>query len=406
MTSFSLNRANLFLVIFLFAFFIRFLAIVNLPVEYQKPQGDPAEYDGLAISLLTTKSFSYDNGLPTSNRTPLYPLFLAFIYSIFGHSYFWVRFIQAILSALLCLIIYLIGERLFDRKVGLLSSLICVIYQPFIFFSYYAGPGFLNTENLFIFLFAITILFLAKLYRKPSISNAFFSGILLGLSTLTRPITSLFPIFLLIWILLCLKLKAKVKLKLWFVICFSFVIIISPWTIRNYLVHNRFIFLTTITGRVFLFGNNPLARGGWGRDFFKSPYYNPEIFKGKDEVTLSRIYFKEGIKYLLAQPQRIPWLFMKKILVFWYFRGNGKLCVFYLVLLPISLLGIFFSFKKYSLGSHSLLLIIFIYFSFVAMICYGDPRFRYPIEPYMIIFASIGLSALWPIFSPRYKIST
>jgi len=170
-------------------------------------------------------------------------------------------------------------------------------------------------------------------------------------------------------------------------------------------VHHRFIFLTTQSGKLFLEGNNPSARGGWGRDFPKSIEYNPELFKGKDEVTLSRIYLKEGIKYLFAQPQRIPWLLIKKILVFWYFRGDGKLNMFYLVLLPFSLLGIFFSFKKYSLESTSLLLIIFFDFLFRSMVFFGDPRFRYPIEPYMIIFSGVGFSTLRAIFNRNLEIS-
>lgn len=403
MTSFSLNRATLFLIIFLLAFFIRFFAIMNLPAEHQQPKSDAAGYDRLAISLLTTKSYSNANGLPTSYRAPLYPLFLASIYSIFGHSYFWVRFIQAILSALLCIIIYLIGEQLFDRKIGFMSSLICVIYLPFVLFSYYGGPGFLLTENLFIFLFATSILFLAKLLRKPSTLNALFSGMFLGLSTLSRPITQLFPLILVVWLAFFLRLKAKMKLKLLFIICFSFLIVISPWTIRNYLVHNRFVFLTTQSGKLFLAGNNPLAKGGWGVGYLKSLKYNQEISKEKDEVTLSRIYLKMGIEHLLANPQRIPRLLIKKILVFWHFRGDGKLNIFYLLLLPTTLLGIFLTLKKYSFGSLSLLLIIFIYFSFISMIFFGDPRFRYPIEPYMIIFSAIGLSTLFSAFNRNFK---
>jgi len=391
MRCFFLSRTSLFFIIFISAFIIRLLAIINIPIEYQQPKSDAAEYDRLAITLLTTKSFSAPSGMPTAYRTPLYPLFLAGIYFIFGHSYFWARFFQVILYSFLCLIVYRIGETLFNKSVALLSSFMCVVYKPFIFFSYYGGPAFLLTEHLFIFLFALSILFLARLYRTKAVLDALFSGIFIGLATLSRPVTTLFPLFLLFWFLFCLKSTMKRRLKLYAILCVSFLFIIMPWTIRNYCIFKQFIFATTESGKLFWLGNNAFAKGGYSGNVIKAVQYNQRISREKDEVTLSRLYFQEGFNFLIKNPKKIPTLFLKKILIFWHCMGDGVLNFYYLILLPLFIFGFFISFRKFDIGGILLLAIIFLYFMFISMCFFGDPRFRYPIEPYIIIFGSMGI---------------
>ena len=51
-----------------------------------------------------------------------HPLFLAFIYLDLGHSYVAVRFAQAMIGALICIIIYLLGKQIHDKKIGLIPS--------------------------------------------------------------------------------------------------------------------------------------------------------------------------------------------------------------------------------------------------------------------------------------------
>lgn len=390
---FRYSRLILFIAIFFLSFLMRFVAITNLPVVFQEPKRDAFEYDRLAISLLTKGSYVDTEGFPTARRAPLYPLFLAGVYSIFGHSYFWARVIQTILYSFLCIIVFLIGEKLFNKKVALLSSLICVFYPNFIFFSYYGGPGFLLSENLFIFLFSLSVLYFVKLYRRPTIFNAALAGSFLGLANLTRAVTSLFIFFILPWFLVCFALKIKEKFKLWFIIIFSFLTIISPWAFRNYLVFHKIVF-TTQAGGLFLTGNNPLAKGGAGRGIFTIEEYKSKL-SGKNEIELEKIYFHDGLQYLLSNPKIILPLFIKKLLVFWYFKGDGLTNFWYLFLLPFSLFGIFKSLKLESFRKGAFFLLnIFLYFSFISMIFFGEPRFRYPIEPYMIIFASLGILSI------------
>ena len=163
---------------FLAALALRLAAVINLPTYRQVPTVDDAQYDTLAVNLLAGKGFTLDSatGKPTSWRMPLYPLFLASIYSIFGHNYLAVRIIQCIMSALLCIMIFYIGKMTFGRKTGFFAALILAFYQPYIYYLYYGGPAFLFSENLFNFLFLIFILFLVKeFFVNPSLKNSVIS---------------------------------------------------------------------------------------------------------------------------------------------------------------------------------------------------------------------------------------
>jgi 4-amino-4-deoxy-L-arabinose transferase-like glycosyltransferase len=388
------NKTALFITIFLVAFGLRLIAIFNLPLQYRLPDRDATGYDNLAMSILNTKTFSDSaTGQPTASRVPLYPFFLASIYYIFGHNYFWARFIQAILYSLLCIVVYLIAEKLFDKKVAFLSSAGCAVYQPFIYYGYYGGPGFLLSEHLMILLFAISVLFFARFYMKQSIFNIFWAGLFLGLSTLAKPITSLFIFFVFPWMLAAIRIKLKDKIRFWMIGFVSFFIVVLPWLGRNYFIFKK-VSLTSESGIAFYIGNNPMAKGGGGSSFLKSAEYDHEKFKGQSEFEANSLYFKEGLKYIISHSQRTFWLSLKKVIILWYFKGDGVINVWYLSLLPLAILGIFFSFAKPDKSAPLLFITIFIYFSFIAACMFGEPRHRYSIEPYLIIFASIAVLSL------------
>jgi len=107
--------------IFIFAFIIRILylnQIKNTPF-FGCLQLDPLYYDTWAGKLLKT-------GWVDSSvfcGSPLYLYFLATVYKVFGHNIFLATLIQHALGALSCVIIYLIGEKIFNRAVGIITGL-------------------------------------------------------------------------------------------------------------------------------------------------------------------------------------------------------------------------------------------------------------------------------------------
>jgi hypothetical protein len=130
-----------------------FVVALCIRLLYAVPQAElPAinnmgVYDQLAMGLV--EGTGYVSELEPhfhSLRAPGYPIFLAAVYSTFGHHIGAVMVLHALLSALTCVLIYRIGLEVFGRRVGLLASVLCVVDPAMIHWS-----AILVTETLFIF---------------------------------------------------------------------------------------------------------------------------------------------------------------------------------------------------------------------------------------------------------------
>ena len=173
--------------IFIFAFIIRILylnQIKNNPL-FDNLTLDPLYYDTWAKNLLITRWVG--SGLFCRNH--LYPYFLATIFRIFGHNLFLVRLFQHVLGSFSCVIIYLIGKKLFNKTVGIIAMFIMSIYSLFIFYESVLVPA-----TLFLFLISLGTLLLISAVERGSFKILFFSGVVWSLSLLTQ--ISILPLFI------------------------------------------------------------------------------------------------------------------------------------------------------------------------------------------------------------------
>lgn len=121
-----------YLGIFLLALICRVIYILQQRAnpQFDAPILDPAYHDEWAWQLAT--------GVwkPTGPffRAPLYPIFLAGIYRLAGHNYLVPRLVQAVIGSASCVLVGLIGTRLFSRAVGLLAGLGAALYAILIYF--------------------------------------------------------------------------------------------------------------------------------------------------------------------------------------------------------------------------------------------------------------------------------
>ena len=119
-----LDKKRRIVFIFLGAFIIRLVVLVLLA---DSPRGDAADYENIAFNIMSGKGFVSTRLGLYSYRPPLYPLFLAGIFSVSKTSYFMVGFIQVVISSITCVIVYYIGESIFDEITGLISSIILAL---------------------------------------------------------------------------------------------------------------------------------------------------------------------------------------------------------------------------------------------------------------------------------------
>ncbi len=124
-----------------------------------------------------------------------YPLLIAIAFVLFGFNTQFAIIIPVVLGTLSILLVYLIGEKIFDWRIGLLASLFLAIDPAQITFS---GFAMTDTPNQFFLLMGV--FFLIKQIREGKMSYAILSGLFFGYSVLVRytSVLALSPLFLLL----------------------------------------------------------------------------------------------------------------------------------------------------------------------------------------------------------------
>jgi 4-amino-4-deoxy-L-arabinose transferase-like glycosyltransferase len=380
--------------------------------SYTQPQdweyGDIAEnvVDGNGFARISEFSHKIET---TSSHAPVYPLYLSVFYRA-GQDptiFIIIIFIQAVLSSLTVLIFYRIALILFNKTAGLLTAIAISFYPPLIYYSVKITP------TVFVIFFVGMTIFLLLKMEKTGYGMALLAGSITGISILTNPITIAFLPAVLIWYLW----KKQISLKTLALVLLSAVIIMSPWTIRNYAVHHRIVPVTTQFGKNFWIGNNVNATG---TDYYRVVKNEPDNMvlmtntlprsikdrlAGFPEIKRSDYFIKQGEEFIKHEPDKFAILLLKKTYYFWWFTPpeiNGSsdaikyrsmYIAFYLPLLMLGFIGIVIAMKRQYI-KHSLLpvIVIIIIASIYIFTHVGLARYRAPVEALLIIFASGSLA--------------
>jgi 4-amino-4-deoxy-L-arabinose transferase-like glycosyltransferase len=153
----------------------------------------------------------------------------------------------AILGALMVLLVYLIGRRLGGPVVGVVGAALAAIYPTFI-----DNTEQFVSEPIAAFTLAACVLgFLWASDRARSPWAWIVPGGFLGLTALTRPEYLIFAVLLGALVLLSAWRARGVRIGFASAALFvaAFAIVLAPWTIRNVIVLDRFVPVTTGGGK-------------------------------------------------------------------------------------------------------------------------------------------------------------
>jgi len=385
-----MNRSRAIVAVFAGALLVRILFNVYL-VGMDKPGfdrfPDGEEYDAIARSLAAGTGFGVGHATNTF-RPPGYPFFLAAIYALGGPSYPAVKIIQSAIGALTCVVILLIGERLFSRRVGVIAASIAAVYPFLVVYT-----GFLLSETVFVFLSSVFLYALARLREKCSVGWAAFAGLILGLMNLTRPMTLLLPVLLLFWAWIEFGDKRR-AVAIVGIIAGMMLLSMAPWVLRNYRVTNSFILVTGHNWERLYAGNNPAIL----RD--------PEAIGGSIQPERVEDYRSAYLSFmshsLRHEPLELLRLEGHKLKRFWSVfpktseRDRIVSACSYGLLLPLFIVGMYLSLR--SPQKPWILFVWILNFCLMTLITHGSTRFRLPVEPAVILFASLTLERLWLTF--------
>ncbi|MGQ9627150.1 MAG: ArnT family glycosyltransferase [Anaerolineae bacterium] len=360
------------------------------------PDPDTTVYENTAMNVMQGRGYVAPEG--RSYTAPLYPLFLAGLYTIFGlQNYPALKAIESLIGALTCGWVYLIGRTLFGRSTGRLAGLLSTIY-PFLI--YYTGTAL--TENLFTFLLAAGMVCLAALVQGFRWQYVLGGGVLLGLATLTRPVALGLSVVVPIWAGLVFSDSRRALLSA-AGISLALILTVLPWSIRNYVIHHQVILIATEDGVTFWGSNNPIvadnpAKAGRWMLYTQLPHAAELV--GLPELELRRRTYELGWEFLRHNLDKIPRLEAYKLLRFWSLYPNRSALekalslLSYGILFPFMLIGAIWSLRRNWCGSLLLWGVIAL-FTGSALIFYGSTRMRFPIEPYLLIFAAFALDRIF-----------
>lgn len=241
-------------------------------VEQPTPQKDALLYLESAKNIWNHGTFGREAGEPQAIIPVMYPLFLSPFVGLGGAAPVSALYVQAVLSALTCCIAFSISRDIAGTFSGWISGLFCASYVPMMKF-----PGYFLTETLTVF-FAFIAMYaghrlLMSTNNKSKRIWAVATGIFFAISAMTRVVT--FPLLLVPLVLVIFKERTNYRQML-SVVCLmvgSFVVVYSPWVIRNYVQLNDLIVLTQL-----------------GKSIPARPYYNCK-------------YINEGMSFWEADSQ-------------------------------------------------------------------------------------------------------
>src|SRR3989338_1949041 len=179
---------------------------------------------GHGFSGATTEPYT-----PDSWRTPLYPLFIAANFKLFG-SDLAVIISQIIMGSILALLAKRISYHIMNNEKIAIGVGIFFAIEPLLI----RLTSVLLTETLILTLFFGFLLAFYNYLKNEKFSYLAVSAVLLGLTTLTRPITQYLPVIIVALIIWIFRKKITIRV-FWRMIGFLviFVMMLSPWLYRN-----------------------------------------------------------------------------------------------------------------------------------------------------------------------------
>ena len=225
-------------IIFAAAFFLRLLFMFFL---YLKIGGNffvdagtinTAEYLSIGTSLAEGRGFE-NLGVTSALRTPVYPLFVGTF--VFLHLPLWlIPLLQNIISALSAVLVYRLGTFYFSQRAGIVAGSLFAL-EPYNMLL----ANLLMTETLFIFFLLLSFIAFWRWYSQEANWRwPILTGLLLGLSTLTRPIPFFIPVIFSLFLFMKGLNRQRLRSAVGFLAVFF--LVISVWSARNYLVFGRF----------------------------------------------------------------------------------------------------------------------------------------------------------------------
>jgi 4-amino-4-deoxy-L-arabinose transferase-like glycosyltransferase len=421
------------------------------------PRNDAYDFSRHAESIAAGDGYPQaiysGGGGDSAFRPPGYPFFLAGIYAIAGggradpsplppfgpsadpYRTHWAvgRLANVALGALAVLLVYLIAERIWGRRTGLVAGAIAALFPPMVLLSTE-----LMSESLFVALVLGGVLAALVFRDRRSMRWAALAGLLAGLAALTKANgLVLIPLVMAgVWVVrprLSSRALAAPALAL-----LVGALTIAPWTVRNYIVAGRFIPVTDQLGFSLAGTYNQASfddkpdHAPWQVPAAVQPYsrlFIPSV----DEGTLDVVLRRQALDFARDHPGYVADATFWNTLRTFYLADPGVYAngepvtergvgvsrgalepIGLFLVLALAVLGAIVLVRRLALPIGSadgaptppsrgplFLWLTPVLLVASALPIIGLPRYRAPMDPFLVMLGALGAIYLWGVLAPR-----
>jgi len=294
-------------------------------------------------------------------------------------------------ASIVIYLVYLLTKKIFNERTAIVAAIISALLPEFI----YAVLSFSPTVIYHLLVLSILIIFLN--FEKIKFRYLYIA-FLIALTIYFRSEFVLF--FLMIVLFFLLKKQYIISTKLFFIV----LILILPWSIRNYLVFEKVVPLSTSFGLNLYRGNNAEGIGSWGEDETEAKI----SMLGMDnlELEVNKIYQSKAVEFFQANPDQVIKNAFVKLYYFWVYYPNEQRSAHPVYLIPSIFLLLFFLYGivvSYDWKKHHFTYMFLIFSTIVVVIFFPMARYQTMMKIAMIPFASYGISKIVDFFVPKFK---
>ena len=380
-------RKRLLFAVFLLALFIRVIVVVFVSGDNPVPSGgDAVSYDAYAREIVAGDWL----GKPVSYREVGYPFFLSLVYRVAGDRPLAGCMANALLGALVCVLVFLLAERIFGITVAAASSLAIAFNAQLVFL----GAQLLREALVTLLLLCFSIVLLWAM-RRPSWKRLGTAALLLVVLVHTDARFLFHLPFVAAYLVVAVGgiLRGARSAAVFLLV---FLVGMIPWQVHNLAVYDAFVLVNTRTmvkPVPWLEGSSEAARR-----HTPEPHVRKEgsrVLTGArrvlyDITEFSRVFRFRGEVRNNSTAWEAPWSAFH----------NWSSILTYGVFLPFFFIAAWVVGRR-RMWEAAVLLVPIVAHTILHMIKWGRERYRAPIEPMIVILAAYGMAWVWQWWRSR-----
>ena len=355
---------------------------------------DPDKLGDLSSNLAEGKGFVYSgpgNLVPEFDRGPVYPSVVAGII-LLGRtrSFIPVQEFQSLLHGITCFVVFLLASKLHERRIALLSEALCAVHPMLI---WYTARIWIETTHTF--LVTVVLFSLLLLAERPTPRRSLASGVLLGLASLTKSI--LLPFSFVAGGVMLLR-RGRAALPEAALMVAACLLVVLPWTVRNFVESGYFIPVHTS------FGLNRVQGDAIGMSWSRMPFSTLDIWQvGKARIDSilegtgatpidprgDRILAASSLRQSVADPAFALKRTAVNLLTFCYMSESRAKSIFLACIqFPLFLCALAGSYRLWRQAPLSRIgTVLLVFFFVVHALVVGWARYSVPVVPAAIVLA-------------------